>query len=118
MRTNEEIMTILDRLKDEKGLTISEIARRVGMAKSAISRYFNRSRELPLNRISDFARVFGVTPEYLLGLTKPENIESPTTETTPQESKNLRIAAHIAHDLSEEEFTQMLDYVEYLKSKR
>ena len=68
MHSNDEIMDVLDQLKKEKDLSISEIARRVGMAKSAVSRYFNRTREFPLNRAEDFARVFGISAEELLGL--------------------------------------------------
>lgn len=44
----------------------------VDMAKSAISRYFNFSREFPLNRADDFARVLGISTEYLLGISKDE----------------------------------------------
>lgn len=71
MRSNNEIMDLLDKLKTEKNLSISEIARRTGMAKSAVSRYFNRTREFPLNRVDDFAKAFNVTPEYILDL-EPE----------------------------------------------
>lgn len=76
MRTNSEIMDILDQLKSEKGLSISEIARRTNLAKSAVSRYFKRSREFPLNRVEDFAKAFNVTSEYLLGMENelPDNL--------------------------------------------
>lgn len=76
MRSNEEIMNLLDQLKDEKQLSISEIARRVNMAKSAVSRYFNRTREFPLNRVDDFAKAFNVSSEYILGIDfdKPLNM--------------------------------------------
>lgn len=79
MRSNDEIIDLLNQLKEEKNLSISEIARRVGMAKSAVSRYFNRTREFPLNRVDDFAKAFGVKPEYILGLDfpKPSNIIFP-----------------------------------------
>lgn len=56
-------------LSTERGYSLSELARRVDMAKSAISRYFNGKREFPLNKINDFASVLGVSPEYLLGVT-------------------------------------------------
>ena len=79
MRSNDEIMDILDQLKEKQDLSVSEIARRVGMAKSAVSRYFNRTREFPLNRVDDFAKAFHVKPEYLLGIDfpKPTNIVFP-----------------------------------------
>lgn len=67
MRTNEEIIRLLSQLKDEKGISLSELARRVGMAKSALSRYFNRTREFPLNKINEFAEALDVTPEFILG---------------------------------------------------
>lgn len=77
MRSNEEIIDLLERLKDEKNISISELARRVGMAKSAVSRYFNRTREFPLNRVDDFAKALNVRPEYILGIdfVKPSNVK-------------------------------------------
>lgn len=79
MRSNDEIIDLLNQLKEEKNLSVSKIARRVGMAKSAVSRYFNKTREFPLNRVDDFARALGVKPEYILGLDfeKPKNLIFP-----------------------------------------
>ena len=73
MRTNKEIVRILIEEKDKQGLSISELARRVDMAKSAISRYFNFTIEFPLNRADDFAKVLGISTEYLLGISTDEN---------------------------------------------
>ncbi|WP_285123074.1 helix-turn-helix domain-containing protein [Lactococcus petauri] len=73
MRTNKEIVRILIEEKDKQGLSISELARRVDMAKSAISRYFNFTREFPLNRADDFAKVLGISTEYLLGISNDDN---------------------------------------------
>lgn len=67
MRTNDEIIDIINNLKEEKGLSLSELARRVNMAKSALSRYFNKTRQFPLNRVEDFAAVLGVSSEFILG---------------------------------------------------
>ena len=79
MRSNEEIINLLNQLREEKNLSISELARRVGMAKSAVSRYFNKTREFPLNRVDDFARALDVKAEYILGLDfpKPSNLVFP-----------------------------------------
>lgn len=76
MRSNDEIIDLLEELRDERNLSISELARRTGMAKSAVSRYFNRTREFPLNRVNEFARALNVKPEYILGLDfpKPSNM--------------------------------------------
>ena len=66
--------------KDKQGLSISELARRVNMAKSAVSRYFNYTREFPLNRADDFARVLNITPEYLLGVNENKKDNSTTKQ--------------------------------------
>jgi len=51
-------------------MSLSELALKVGMAKSALSRYFNKTREFPLNRVDSFANALGVSAEYLLGLSE------------------------------------------------
>ena len=79
MRSNAEIIELMKQLCAEKKISINELAKRTGMAKSAISRYFNFTRNFPLNRAEQFASALGVTSEYLLGV-KP--IDEPATTTT------------------------------------
>jgi repressor LexA len=43
------------------------------MAKSAISKYFSKAREFPLNRLNQFAKSLKVTSEELLGV--PQNLQ-------------------------------------------
>lgn len=76
MRTNDEIISLIQEEAKKKGMSMSELARRVGIAKSTMSRYFNKTREFPLNKADDFARIFNITPEFLLGIQK-ENKEKP-----------------------------------------
>ncbi|MBJ3773879.1 helix-turn-helix transcriptional regulator, partial [Klebsiella pneumoniae] len=57
MRNNDEIISLISNLMDKHNLSTSELARRTDMAKSTVSRYLNKSREFPLNRADDFARV-------------------------------------------------------------
>ena len=47
---------------------MSEFARKLDLPKSSISRYFNKSRQLPINKINLFADTLGVSSEYLLGI--------------------------------------------------
>lgn len=71
MNSNDEIIDILIQACFENDISQNELARRVGMAKSAISRYFNRTREFPLNRADQFAKALGLETEYLLGVSMP-----------------------------------------------
>lgn len=107
MRNNDEIISLISKLMDKQNLSTSELARRTDMAKSTVSRYLNKSREFPLNRADDFAKVLKVTPEYLLGL--EENKQTNSFET---------IAAHLNGELTEEEWQEVIEYAEYIKSKR
>ena len=68
MRTNSEIVDIIIDLCNQKGWSLSEFARKLGLPKSSISRYFNKSRQLPINKINLFADTLGVSSEYLLGI--------------------------------------------------
>ena len=78
MRSNSEIIDIIIYEKDKRQLSLSELARRVGVAKSALSRYFNKTRQFPLNKVEDFANALGVTSEYLLGVETSKAIEKLT----------------------------------------
>jgi peptidase S24-like protein len=68
MRTNSEIVDIIIDLCNQRGWSLSEFARKLDLPKSSISRYFNKSRQLPINKINLFADTLGVNSEYLLGI--------------------------------------------------
>lgn len=129
MRTNDEIISLIQEEAKKKGMSMSELARRVGIAKSTMSRYFNKTREFPLNKADDFARIFNITPEFLLGIQK-ENKEKPEILTIynqleePRQEKVLEFAnaqldeqesskvASIFEKVSNEDY--IIDYVEGL----
>ena len=106
MKTNEEVVDLIIEITKNKNISQSELARRVDMAKSAISRYFNKTRELPINRISDFAKALNVEPEYLLGI---EEISKNNTVTKITE---------IANKLIVENQNKTLDFAEELLKKQ
>ena len=56
----------------KKNISISELARRVNLSKSAVSRYFSRSREFPLNRTEEFAKALNLEPSYILGFNESD----------------------------------------------
>ena len=68
MRSNSEIVDIIISLYQDKNWSLSEFARRLNFPKSSLSRYFNKSRELPINKVYKFAEVLGVPSEYILGI--------------------------------------------------
>ncbi|MDW5472016.1 helix-turn-helix domain-containing protein [Staphylococcus equorum] len=104
MRNNDEIISVISKLMDKQNLSTSELARRTDMAKSTVSRYLNKSREFPLNRADDFAKVLKVTPEYLLGLEEKKQTNSFET-----------IAAHLDGELTEEQWKKVFEYARFIQ---
>jgi len=141
VRTNEEIVTIIENRTKEKGLSISELARRVDMAKSAISRYFNRTREFPLNKVDDFAKALDLESAYILGFSKEKtqlsdintiyNDLEPVRQKTvfkfaeeqleeqrqSEEADDILIAAHKDDNLTDEEEAEVQAYIEKIKKR-
>ncbi|MCE7787028.1 helix-turn-helix domain-containing protein [Staphylococcus xylosus] len=105
MRNNDEIISVISKLMDKQNLSTSELARRTDMAKSTVSRYLNKSREFPLNRADDFAKVLKVTPEYLLGLEEKKQTNSFET-----------IAAHLDGELTEEQWKKVIEYARFIQN--
>ena len=109
MRGNDEIMDILESKKNEKDISISEIARQMGMAKSAISRYFNRTREFPLNRIEDISRILGLDSKYVLGFSDNEDIS--TIYNRLNKDRQARVYNFAEHQLEEQQRVKPTVYV-------
>lgn len=74
MRNNSEIIDYMNKIREQKHMSISELARKTNVAKSSVSLYFNKTRKFPLNRINTFASALGTSPEKILDVT-PSNID-------------------------------------------
>lgn len=68
MNDNEQIINKIKQLQDKHNLSTSELARRMDMPKSTLSRYLNGERQFPLNKVADIADILSTTPQDILGL--------------------------------------------------
>ena len=59
---------ILQRLRNDKGWSQAQLARKVGLSDSQVANYELGRRKPSLQSLIDIARCFGVTTDYLLGL--------------------------------------------------
>ncbi|MCC3736396.1 helix-turn-helix domain-containing protein [Staphylococcus hominis] len=106
MRNNDEIIELVTKLMDKNNLSTSELARRLNIAKSSVSRYLNKTSQFPLNKVNEFSRVLNVTPEYLLGVGEYENKNQDT------------MAAHFDKDgLTEEEIEEVNKFIQWVKNR-
>jgi len=107
MRSSDEIMSLVTKLRKQKKMTSTELAEQVGIAKSAMSRYENRNRQFPVNKVSAFARALGTSPEYLLGFEKepiPSTLKQITdTSAKLNESRQKKVLKCAEDELKEQE---------------
>lgn len=78
----------LKSLRKEKNLTIEELAKNLGSAKSTISRYENGLREPKKDFLELLCTYFDVSTDYLLGKTDKRNIDT-KKEINTNQSKDL-----------------------------
>lgn len=112
MRTNSEIIDLIKEICVEKDISLSELARRTDMAKSAISRYFNKTRQFPLNRVNDFAKALNTTPEYLLDVTPKQISSSETSNSHPIKAVKIPVLGDVTAGIPIEAVESILDYEE------
>lgn len=108
MRSNEEIIDLIDSIRKERGLSLSELARRVGMAKSALSRYFNKTREFPLNKVEIFANVLDISSEYILGFDSRNSTTLETIYNQLDQKRQQKVYSFAEQQLKEQ--NKIVDY--------
>lgn len=61
----------IHKLRKERGLTLDELAERIGTSKQTIHRYENGTiANIPKSKVENLARALGVTPSELMGWTE------------------------------------------------
>lgn len=110
LRPSSEVIEIIKNRMKELNLNQKEIAEKTGVSTSAISRYFNGSRDFPINDAPIFAKVLNIDLNYLLGIKTVEDLNLTGIE---------RIAAsHKDEDFSEEDLEDIQKYIDFVKAKR
>lgn len=73
MRSDREVLIVqicqkIKELRKEKGLSQKEVAEKLGTVQRQYIRYENGERELPLHHFIALAKFYGVTLDYLAGI--------------------------------------------------
>lgn len=69
-RLAERLEDLIAEKKEETGLTNNEIADKIGIGQGQLSKVLNSGTELGVSSLVKIAKYFGVTTDYLLGLTE------------------------------------------------
>lgn len=65
-------MLHLKELRTKKGLSLSDVARSMGISRQAYSYYENNQRDPDTAMVKALAEFFGVSTDYLLGRAEPD----------------------------------------------
>lgn len=109
---SETLSQRLFRLRNEKGLSQEAAAEAAGVSRVALTRYENGQRMPKMNIVDSFAKVYGVTVDYLMGR------EEPQTNQEDEEDDLLKEYRVLAAQLTEEQRKQAADYMRFLISQR
>lgn len=83
MKSSDAVIDEIITIAKQKNISITQLAKKVGMAKSGVSRYFNKTRPFPLNRTQAFAHALGVNADALINDTNDANIPISATVNVP-----------------------------------
>lgn len=93
--------------REKQGMTLAELGRKIGKTEATVQRYESGNiKNLKNDTIESIATALNVNPAFLMGWI--EDVEE-----QPQHR-----AAHLDGDLTDEEWQEILDYAEYIRSKR
>ena len=79
MPRNETTQKFADRVQDlisDSGKDLRTVAAKMGIGLSSLSNYQNAEREPSISTVAKFAKYFGVTSDYLVGLSNNKTVET------------------------------------------
>lgn len=100
----------LTELRKQRGLTQSDIAKVLGIARTTYSSYEQGRRSPDVDIQNKIADYFNVSLDYLHG--------REGTEAHVLSDKQLRIAAHVDDDFSEGQIEEIIHYIDFIKQKK
>ncbi|KMZ52377.1 helix-turn-helix domain-containing protein [Dorea sp. D27] len=103
-----EFANVLRLLRNGRGISQQELARLLGISKSAVNMYERGERQPNFETLELIADFFHVDIDYLLGRTDTARSAYPDT-----------VAAHFdTDDLTDDEKKDVENYIEFIRAKR
>jgi transcriptional regulator with XRE-family HTH domain len=112
-------------LRKYRRMTQKELEKITGYKQSTISGHENRNSTLDELDIQNYAKALKVSPQSFFTIAeKLENGETITDDDVDgkvqekEDNPHMVIAAHMDDNLSEEEMQEVMDFINFVKSKR
>ena len=82
---------IIRTLRNEHELTQVQLGQKIGVDRSTIATYESGKRQPSLTSLVDLSRVFGVTTDYLLGVTRERTDYLDISGLTPDQLNSIKM---------------------------
>ncbi|PTK73464.1 helix-turn-helix domain-containing protein [Staphylococcus haemolyticus] len=93
--------------REKQGMTLAELGRKIGKTEATVQRYESGNiKNLKNDTIESIATALNVNPAFLMGWIE-ETYEQPQHR-----------AAHLEGELTDDEWQRVLDYADFIRSKR
>ena len=103
-------------LRNEKKLKQEELGKKIGITQGAVGMYERGEREPSLEMIEKLRSFFGVTTDYLLGVSTERHLSVSQFEET---ARLYTLLQSITDDIERRDLErQILDYAEYLTNNK
>ena len=107
-------MNRIRELRKQKGLTMKEVGRQIGLAESTVSLYERGLHEPDHDTLRSLSAIFSVTVDYLLG---NDDVVVSKTEIAPAPDARAE-AKRLLEGLSDDQYQAALQYLQFLKAQK
>ncbi|MGZ2417161.1 transcriptional regulator with XRE-family HTH domain [Staphylococcus caledonicus] len=95
--------------REKRGITLAELGRKIGKTEATVQRYESGNiKNLKNDTIESIANALNVNPAYLMGWIDEDK----------DNDEVQHRAAHLEGELTDDEWQRVLDYADYIRSKR
>ena len=108
-------MNRLKELREEKRLSLRDVAQKIGYSHSSVSLAENGKRGLNNEDIAIYSKFYDVSADYLLGLS---DIRKPAPPIKDQLSGTQLALYNGTKDLTDSQMNEILNFVDYVKNKK
>ena len=114
----------LRRLREEHRYTLKEIASKLGVSEAMVSRHESNTKNIPYDIIEQYAKIYGCTPQYIMGWKDDDSSDSEGYYTNPETARlaqelfdnpDMRILFDAARDSEPKDLQMAADLLKRLK---
>ena len=103
--------------RKQLGMTMEELAKKVGTTKQNIYRYEKDKVNIPLDRFSLIADVLNVEPQVLMGIDTPASNNSENRISRHISDEELRFALFNGKEVTDEQYAEVLRFRDYILNR-